>query len=244
MKSFRWGLFLSVLGVVVLFSGCQMPFKIISRAQFDEFRTLERINSDQAARISFLIVDNEQLKGTVSALEMALRDKTDILKLMQEANARLKSELERGVEGIPALSEGPGKIIDTPEGVAIRVGSDVLFDTAQATLKPDGEAVLKEIAEIVRDKPNRIRVCGFTDSTWTGVSKWESNFQLSGARALTVLNFLAEQGIESGRMYFAGYGEHALIYSDDGAEDKKQSRRAEILLLNTLADAVAPVTPK
>ena len=236
---------MSVVVGVLLFSGCQAPFKVISRVRFDEYRTLDRLNADQAALISRLTIENERLKDKAAALEAAMRDKVDILKLLQEANMRLEGELRERMAAIaPAGVEGPGEIFRTPEGVGIRLTSDVLFSTALATLTPEGETVLKQVADAVRDKPNNIRVCGYTDSQWTGVSKWDSNFELSGARAYSVLNFLVAQGIEADRMHFAGYGEHALIYNSDGTENMKKSRRAEIILLNEFAEMIGAIKPK
>ena len=244
MKSSRWGLVVAVVLGVVVFSGCQMPFKCVSRAEFDNFRTLERLNSDQASMISRLTVEAEQLEIKLDAAMQALRDKSDLLVLQQKAMEQLEKDLAAAAKSVPAFDAGPGVVFSTPEGVGIRVGSDVLFDLAQATLKPEGENILKEIAGLIADKPNMIRICGYTDSQWTGVSQWKSNFELSGARALSVLNCLAKQGIPADRMHFAGYGEHSLMFGADGGEDMAKSRRAEIILLNEMAMVAPAIKPK
>ena len=123
----------------------------------------------------------------------------------------------------------------TPNGeVGIRVKGDVLFSSGEAKLKSSGEKVLKQVAELVRDKPNKLAICGFTDSDPIKKTKgkWEDNFDLSGHRALAVLEFLEKEGIAPERLHFEGYGQYALVSGASGKEDKAKSRRAEIILLN------------
>ena len=120
---------------------------------------------------------------------------------------------------------------------------DVLFASGEAKLKPSGEKVLKQVADMVRDKPNKLAICGFTDSDPIKRSKWTSNFDLSGARALAVLDFLEKEGIKPDRMHFCGYGQYALIPDAAGKENKAKSRRAEIILLKEV-EGRAPFPPQ
>ena len=244
MKSFRWGMVAAVVLGVVAFSGCQMPFKCISRGELENFRRLERLNSDQAIMISNLMGEAELLETRLDAAQQALLVGSDLAALQQKAIEQLEKDLAEAAKDMPAFVSGLGETIITREGPGLRFVDEVLFDTGQATLKPGGEKIMQEVAALLADTPNKIRICGFTDSQWTGKSQWKSNFELSGARALSVLNFLTEQGIPADRMHFAGYGEHALLYGADGSEDMDKSRRAEIILLNEMAVVAPALNPK
>jgi chemotaxis protein MotB len=209
-----------------------MPFKCISRAEFDKYRRFERLNAEQAAMISALTNERERQSGEIGFLKTQLKSKEELLAERQ----RLMAELERRMANVnaqmPAGSEGI-EVFQSPEGAGLRVGSDVLFDPGKATLKATGEKVLKEVVDMVAGGTNKVAVCGFTDSDPIKRSGWESNFELSGARALAVLNFLKDQGIPPERMHFRAYGQYSLRYGATGGEDKAKSRRAEILLLNS-----------
>ena len=242
MRSFRWGIVLLLVGGLFVLSGCQMPFKMLSRAEFENLRGLDELNKKQSAYISSLLREKEALENERDAFKAQLKDKADILALQEE----MLRELKAGVGEMPSMPglEGEGvTAIRHPEGVGIRILGDILFSPGQASLKPEGEKVLKEVVGVLADKPNKIRICGYTDSDPIKVSGWDSNFQLSGARALSVLDYLKKQGIPASRMHFAGFGEHALIPDETtGKEDKKRSRRAEIILLyESVGTVAAPV---
>ena len=229
-----------LVGGVFMLGGCQMPFKVLSRAEFSRFRELEELNKKQGALISSLLRDKEALESEVLALKAQLKDKTHLLALTDQ----MAQELKERVGKSPGLAEVPGtELIQGREGIGIRVGADVFFAPGQASLRPEAANVLEEIAKILQGDPDRkIRICGYSDSDPIKVSGWDSNYQLSGARALSVLEHLNKQGVPASRLHFAGFGEHALIRDDSGKEIKKRSRRVEIILLyETVGTLASPV---
>ena len=228
MKSLRWGACLLVVGSVAAFSGCRSTGKWLTPSEYDEYNTLRRLNQDQSVIITSLTNDKSSLTQENDFLKTQLQDKGELL-------AALKANLENMQRGI--TKAGVGEDVETfmsPSGAGIRVKGDLLFSPGQALLKPKGEKVLKEVADLVRDKPNKLAICGFTDSAPIVKTKgrWEDNFDLSGHRALAVLEFLEKQGIAPERLHFEGYGQYALVRDASGKEDMSKSRRAEIILLN------------
>jgi len=234
MKSLRWGACLLVVGSVVAFSGCRSTGRWLTPSEYDEYNTLKRLNQDQSVIITSLTNDKVSLSSENDFLKAQLQDKGELL------NA-LKANLENMQQGI--TKAGVGEDVETfmtPNGLAgIRVKGDLLFASGEARLKSSGEKILKQVADLVRDKPNKLAVRGFTDSDpiVKTKGKWEDNFDLSGHRALAVLEFLEKEGIPAERLHFEGYGQYALVTGAAGKEDKAKSRRAEIILLN---DAVNP----
>lgn len=236
MKSLRWGACLLLVGSVAAFSGCRSTGRWLTPSEYDEYNTLKRLNQDQSVIITSLTNDKVSLTQENDFLKTQLQDKGELL-------AALKTNLEnlqRGIsKGGPELGENV-ETFTTPSGdVGIRVKGNVLFASGKARLKSSGERVLKQVAELVRDKPNKLAVRGFTDSDPIKKTKgkWEDNFDLSGHRALAVLEFLEKEGIQSARLHFEGFGQYALVTGASGGEDKAKSRRAEIILLK---DTVNP----
>jgi len=245
MMRFRWGLLVSLIGVVVLLSGCE-GFKIVRLGEYERLRGVERLNKDQAALITSLTHEKERLTDENASLKAMLTQNKEYTEMLQKEKERLEEELKgrmATVDPIPDLKDVT--VTQRIDGVGIVATSDVLFDTGRAELKVQGKAVLDQIVSILKNRSNKIRICGYTDSEWTGIStRYRSNFHLSGERALSVLNYLTEKGIAPDRLHFAGYGEYDLVPpgAAPGQENKKLSRRVEIVLLHEWATRVSGET--
>ncbi len=231
MKSMRWGVALSVLGGAFLLAGCQEPVKMVTAAQMEHYRQLERLNEQQSAQITSLQVERERLTRENESLLLRMQDKDKLL----AAQNQLMGDLRRGGVGqtdTSATGQDGEEVIRTAAsgGLIVRVPGDILFDAGSATLKSSGQAIIKKIAAQVKDKGNRIEVRGYTDSQPIRHSAWKSNFELSGARALSVLNLLKAEGISSDRLQFSGYGDNDLLTDANGREDPKRSRRVEVFI--------------
>lgn len=123
------------------------------------------------------------------------------------------------------------------EGDRFVFQSEVLFDSASATLETEGEKTidhlsqsLKEIiTEIPKDVNWVLRIDGHTDKRPIS-SKFRSNWELSFARAMAVVRRLIKNGIPANRLVATGFGEHYPLVSDSTEEGYKKNRRIEIKL--------------
>ncbi|CAK0761881.1 chemotaxis protein MotB [uncultured Gammaproteobacteria bacterium] len=114
--------------------------------------------------------------------------------------------------------------------------SEVLFPTGQATLSDPGKAQLAQLAKtlqaIASNLPREVnwilRVDGHTDRRHIGTPQFPSNWELSNARALSVVKFLIEQGIPAERLAAAGFGEFQPLASGTSEEILARNRRIEI----------------
>ncbi len=114
----------------------------------------------------------------------------------------------------------------TERGIVMTFG-DVLFNTDQAQLKPDGLRNVQKLAEILKQNPQRVvLVEGFTDSTGSAAH----NQSLSERRAIAVSAALMESGISRERISTRGYGEAYPVASNDNASGRQLNRRVEIVL--------------
>jgi outer membrane protein OmpA-like peptidoglycan-associated protein len=109
----------------------------------------------------------------------------------------------------------------------LNVPSDISFDTGRADIKPNLRSVLDSFANGLRDDPTtRIRIIGHTDSTGSDAI----NDPLSLQRARSVGSYLADRGIDPGRIEAIGRGEHEPIADNSSEAGRAKNRRVEILL--------------
>jgi chemotaxis protein MotB len=156
---------------------------------------------------------------------------SDVPQVSQIRN-KIQGALDGAMQGAtqaPDVSVG----VDS-EGIVIRLSGSYLFDSGRAELKPNSLAVLDAIATVIRPLENEIRVDGHTDSTPIDSPRYPTNWELSVARAVAVTRYMAEtDGVRSGRLIAAGFGEFRPLVPNDTRLDRAQNRRVEIHLLSS-----------
>jgi chemotaxis protein MotB len=124
-----------------------------------------------------------------------------------------------------------------PEGIVIRIQAGLLFEPGRARLDDASISLLEQIASTVRPLPQKIRVVGHTDDTPTSGALYADNFELSTARAMSVVRFLVAAGISESRLAVAGAAQYDPLVPNDSAESRAHNRRVDILVLYPPADA-------
>jgi outer membrane protein OmpA-like peptidoglycan-associated protein len=123
----------------------------------------------------------------------------------------------------------------TPRGLIMTIG-DVLFDTDSSQLKPGGTRLLAQLVAVLQEFPLRtVLIEGFTDSTGSD----SYNLTLSGKRADAVRQVLMNQGIDTQRVAYQGYGEAHPVADNATAQGRQLNRRVEIVLSNELGQIIA-----
>jgi chemotaxis protein MotB len=123
------------------------------------------------------------------------------------------------------------------KGLVITFLTDILFDSGKAKIKPEAYSSLDKVVRVLKENvPNlNIGIEGHTDNQPIKFSGWKSNWELSTARALSVLHFLIDQkGIEPERVSAIGYGEYRPVASNGTKEGRYLNRRVEIVILPEL----------
>jgi chemotaxis protein MotB len=119
-------------------------------------------------------------------------------------------------------------------GLVITVVGDVLFDSGKATIKPQAENILNKVSKVLKENVPQLNVGieGHTDNEPIRHSGWKSNWELSTARALSVLHYLVEnQGMSPERVSAIGYGEYRPGASNDTKDGRQLNRRVEIVVM-------------
>ena len=122
-------------------------------------------------------------------------------------------------------------IAHSPQGVEIAINAKVLFNSGDARLLQESYGVLNQIATVLRDRAkNNILVEGHTDSLPIATAKYESNWELSSARAGAVVRFLADKGIQAHRKAAIGRADNFPLIIGNDAAANAANRRVTILV--------------
>jgi chemotaxis protein MotB len=121
----------------------------------------------------------------------------------------------------------------------IEINTDILFPSGAGEFSPVAEPVLDKLAEVLKPFPNPIRVEGHTDDRPIHTAAFPSNWELSAARAASVVHQFTKQGIDPLRLEIVGFGEFHPRQPNDSSEGRNANRRVAVLVL----EAVVPGDP-
>ncbi|MCC6237077.1 MAG: OmpA family protein [Dehalococcoidia bacterium] len=138
------------------------------------------------------------------------------------------------------LTSSSVDILRDGQGVVIRVSDRLLFASASAELNPEAIPLLEVVAGVLRGIESDVRVEGHTDNVPVASERYPTNWELSSARATTVLRFLLDEGVEPRRLVAAGYAEFHPIASNTTPEGRAINRRADIVLTALPARTATP----
>ena len=142
----------------------------------------------------------------------------------EAARARADAALRRAQQLAAQVDDLQAQL--TNRGLVLTLG-DVLFDTAQSTLKPGGMRAVDKLVTFMTENPRRtVLVEGFTDS----VGSDASNQTLSERRAASVRDALVARGIAPARVRTRGFGEGFPVASNETASGRQENRRVEVVI--------------
>jgi chemotaxis protein MotB len=121
----------------------------------------------------------------------------------------------------------------------IEIDTDILFKSGVGDIEAEATPVLDKLAEVLKPFPNPIRVEGHTDDRPIRTASYPSNWELSAARAASVVHEFTKVGIDPLRLEIVGFGEFHPRKPNTSAEGRNANRRVAILVL----EAVTPQTP-
>jgi chemotaxis protein MotB len=116
-------------------------------------------------------------------------------------------------------------------GLVLRFQDSVLFEKSKADILSQSIGVLREIANILKNNDNPIRIEGHTDDLPINTTKFPSNWELSTTRATNVLRFLIQEGLPGNRLSAVGYGEFRPLMPNNSEESRKSNRRVDLVLI-------------
>lgn len=193
-------------------------------ASESEMDTLKPKLAESQAQIKKL---TQSLGASQGLVEQLKKDK----EAATQAQTSLEQEMRATLESKDVtISQLQGKL-------TVNILDRILFDSGEAVLKPDGEAVLEKVAKILAQHPQlKIHVIGHTDNVPIRASAWSrfpSNWELSTGRATAAVRFLTEKaGVDPQRVGAIGYGEFRPIAENSTPEGRARNRRIAITVLS------------
>ncbi|MGA2556379.1 MAG: OmpA family protein [Verrucomicrobiota bacterium] len=186
-----------------------------------------RSKLDQAkAGLTGAQAETQKAKGQIATLQQQVADLEREKETASQRAKGLEEEMRSDLESKDVtISNLQGRL-------TVTILDRVMFDSGEAILKPDGEAVLRKVASILAGHPElKIHVIGHTDNVPIR-TRFASNWELSTARALAAAHFLTEKaGVDPRRLGAVGYGEYRPIADNSTAEGRARNRRIAITIL-------------
>jgi len=197
-----------------------------SHAHEDQLRKEREERDDQIAQLhadaAKLATNLQATEHEMEALRRAHAQAEQRNELYRTLVARLRDAIGAGTLAVEVRK---GKML-------VKLGDAILFDPGQAALKPDGQRALRQVAQALKEIPDRdFLVAGHTDNRPIKNSPFASNWDLSTARAVTVVRFLQGEGVDPRRLAAAGYSEFDALADNDTPENRAQNRRIEVVVM-------------
>lgn len=195
---------------------------------------LEQERQRTEERFQQLQVINEEKTGTISELENNL----ELERLAREARiAELSQTYDTLVESLEdEIHRGEVTISNLKNHLTVNLAQNILFPSGAANLSSDGQAVIAQVGEVLMKVADKtIRVEGHSDNLKIRQSpqqKFPSNWELSAARAASVVRYLQNQvGIAGEKLSIGAYGPFRPIADNATEEGRAQNRRIQIILV-------------
>lgn len=116
--------------------------------------------------------------------------------------------------------------------VEIEINTSLLYASGSADLEDEALPVLQRLAGILQRYPNTIQVEGFTDNLPINTYLYPSNWELSAARAASVVHLFMNEGVEPDRMAAIGYGEYRPVADNATPEGRRKNRRVVLVIMS------------
>lgn len=146
--------------------------------------------------------------------------------------AELKAQLSKQL--VEQVEQGLVDIEIDPRGLVVSIREAGSFPTGSADLSPVAREVLTKVGRAIVDVTNGVRIEGHTDDVPIHTAVYRSNWELSTARATTVVAFFLDQGFDPTRLSAAGYAEYHPRVENDSDTSRARNRRTDIVVLNPL----------
>ncbi len=192
---------------------------------------------------------NTPVSSEFSPLKNQHVNSGDPIKLMDnfsEVKAKKQERMKGMAKNIlhalePLVKDGQVRVTQSSLGITVEINASVLFSPGQAKLAESSSLTLQAVANVIKGHEHEIRVEGHTDNIPIKNENFPSNWELSSARASSVIRLFIENGVEASRLTAIGHGENKPIESNDTLEGRKRNRRVTVTILSADPDKVTEI---
>ena len=225
---------------------------------FAFFVTMYAISRVDEKKFGSMVESMQKALGSVITVQMATRDPgafqsnsvpldiniSPLLERKLQASEKqsfekLAQEIQKKMEEISGKDAGKAdanvnqiKYFIDKRGLVLRFSERFFFNSGEAAIRPEVMPLLNAVAKSLEKIPNQIRIEGHTDSVPINTPKFPSNWELSTARATTIVHYLLTHfEFDPDRLSAAGYGEFRPISTNKTADGRLQNRRVDMVIL-------------
>ncbi|MEK8024222.1 MAG: OmpA family protein [Candidatus Hydrogenedentota bacterium] len=207
----------------------------LRKAQETSDAELDALRKANAAELERLRVRAEELDSGRAQYELDLLAANEALALRDSELNEIRIANEKMMADLRGLSSEQVKLREEAGRIILTFVDKILFESGKSDILPEGAVVLRQVAKVLSDHPDRmIQIAGHTDTVpITKSERFPSNWELSVDRASKVLRFLleAEPKLAPSRFVAAGFGEFHPVASNQTPDGRRENRRVEIVIL-------------
>ena len=219
----------AVVAAAFMTAGCvsQGTYDKLETDKNQEITALQKQRGGLQEQVQGLQSQQADLRRQVDALE---QQKTQLLTASKQNQSQYDALVRSLTEEV---KKGELQVRQYKDMLTVDVAEQLFFDSGRADLKDTGKAVLKKVGEALKGYEDKvIRIVGHTDNVPIKTKVFPSNWELSVARATTVVRYLQEVGIPPERMIASGRAEYQPVAENDTPDGRKKNRRIEITLID------------
>jgi len=189
--------------------------------------------------VSFSSVQESEFKKAMGSLQRALGLLKSNVALMSPTQstvyvpprAKVREVVERMLRtmNMPEIEDNIS-FESSDEGVRVRISNPLLFDIGKANLKPEIFPVLDELAALLDTSNFQIIIEGHTDNIPINNEQFRSNWELSAARSVAVVEYFVDLGLDPKRFTSVAYGEYRPLEPNITSEGRAKNRRVEVFI--------------
>ena len=157
--------------------------------------------------------------------------KSDASTAASQALQKVADQVERAMDDL--VKQNLVVVRRSDFWIEVEIKTDILFPSGSAHLGDSANGVIERLAQSLGPFPNPIRVEGHTDNVPIKTALFYSNWELSAARAGSVVRVLSKHGVDPGRLAVIGYGEQRPLKANDSVQGRNANRRVVIVILST-----------
>lgn len=200
-------------------------YRVLSDTMVDAFKTPPR--SPNPIQIGEPVKNIKPEAGQV--------DKPQLIKLKPKSAAedtsmqRIAQDVKQAMQ--PLIEQGLINIKQDKLWVTVEMNTSILFPSGSADLADEAHPVLKDLSAVLNKLPNHIDVEGYTDNLPINNEVFPSNWELSAARAASVVHLFTKHSVAPDRLAAIGYGEFRPVANNQTNEGRSKNRRVAVVIL-------------
>lgn len=170
--------------------------------------------------------DKQPMEGIPKPITV---EKPKLIEQQSQQMTQIAEQVKTSLQ--PLIDKNLIKVTKNNLWVEIDINTSILFSVGSASLETEAYAPLKKLALVIMNLPNYVDVEGHTDNQPIKTAVYPSNWELSAARAASVVRLFAEEGVEPNRLSAIGLSEYHPVGDNKAVEGRRDNRRVKIVIL-------------